>query len=221
MELLDGRLKCPFSMIVAGSSQCGKTTFCLELLKQRDDLLDTKIDKIIWISGRANARDNVIENLSTSHVMFLDALPENFDNLFDVYRGQNLVIVFDDLMEQTARSEQVLNLFIKDCHHRNISLILCMQDIFFGSGGFRKTFLRNANYLALFSSPMDMGVVDAIARKVMPRRLTLFFRIFESATSSEDYGHLFISGHPKTHPRIKFRSRLLQPVQFVYEIKHR
>ena len=40
------------------------------------------------------------------------------------------VLVLDDLMEEGAQDKRVLDLFTKDSHHRNITVLYLTQDLF-------------------------------------------------------------------------------------------
>lgn len=219
VEVIDATFKYPFSMIVSGSSQSGKTEFVINLIRKRSLLLDTQIDYVIWVYGHKTKRISDIQKEFGKFIILYDHLPDSFENIYKQTKGKNIMIVLDDLMEETGNSKAVLNLFIKECHHRNLAVILIMQDMFFNSN-YRVTFVRNSNYLVLMRSPMDMGVADSIARKLMPRNQKLFFEIFEKATT-EQFSHLCISGHPKTNPRVKYRSHIFDIPQIVYEIKHK
>ena len=217
IQVVDARLRLPFSMIVAGSSQSGKTEFCKNLLFRKENFFDANVTQVIWICAQKTKQHAEIERKLQDEIVFLYELPHSFEDLYATYRGKKLLFVIDDLMDEVCKNEQILQIFVRECHHRNVSLIVIMQDIFYGSGHIRKTFLRNCHYLALFRSPMDMTVVDIIARRVMPRRQKLFYKIFEHATK-QPYGHLFISGHPKTTPEIKFRSGIFDLPQTVYTV---
>ena len=47
-EIVDLRLKCPFSMIVCGPSNCGKATWVTELLRKQKDLLNKNSNHMYW-----------------------------------------------------------------------------------------------------------------------------------------------------------------------------
>jgi hypothetical protein len=42
------RFENPFTMLLAGPTMCGKSTFILEILKNRDELLRTKYSQIVY-----------------------------------------------------------------------------------------------------------------------------------------------------------------------------
>ena len=82
-------------------------------------------------------------------VQFHEGLPtpEELDQWFGPRQGGLLVV--DDLMEEGANDEHVLDLFSKHSHHRNISVMFLCQD-FFPPGKFAKMISRNAHYMVAF-----------------------------------------------------------------------
>jgi len=105
------KLKHPFTLIVAGRSCCGKSTFVIRLLECREQLCDTAFENIVLCHS---------ENNDPQHfkgVSFVKGVPdyENPENI-------PTLVVMDDLMD-SAYSTKVSQLFTKGSHHRNISLV--------------------------------------------------------------------------------------------------
>ena len=62
------------------------------------------------------------------------------------------VLILDDLMEEGGQDKRVLDLFTKDSHDRNITVLYLTQDLFF-PGKFSDTIKRNAHYIVAFKNP--------------------------------------------------------------------
>ena len=43
---------------------------------------------------------------------------------------QNIILVTDDLMEEAVKDQNIMNIFTVGSHHRNISVLFLMQNIF-------------------------------------------------------------------------------------------
>ena len=69
--------------------------------------------------------------------------PSHLTKWFGLTRGG--VLVLDDLMEEGGQDKRVLDLFTKDSHNRNITVLYLTQDLF-PPGKFSKTINRNAHY---------------------------------------------------------------------------
>ena len=80
---------------------------------------------------------------------FHEGLPtiESFDT-------HNQLIILDDLMNETKDNSEILDIFTKKSHHRNISIILLTQNIF-AKGSCVRTMSLNSHYLILFNNPRD------------------------------------------------------------------
>ena len=74
------------------------------------------------------------------------------DSYFDVNK-RNLV-VFDDQMIYARKDKRIVNLFTCGSHHRNLSLIYIVQELFQRGKGSRSISL-NSHYLVLFKNPRD------------------------------------------------------------------
>jgi len=107
-----------FTLIVAGPSSCGKSTFVIRLLECSEQLCDAVFTNIVWCHREKNAPHHL------KNVTFVKGVPD-FENPENV----PTLIVQDDLMD-SAHSTKVSQLFTKVSHHRNISLVLITQNLF-------------------------------------------------------------------------------------------
>ena len=88
------------------------------------------------------------------HIEFVKGIPTALeqDSYFDVNK-RNLV-VFDDQMIYARKDKRIVNLFTCGSHHRNLSLIYIVQELFQRGKGSRSISL-NSHYLVLFKNPRD------------------------------------------------------------------
>jgi len=63
-------------------------------------------------------------------------------------------MVIDDHMEDAGGDERIVNLFTKGSHHRNLSVIYILQNVFHQGKGSRSISL-NSHYLVHFKNPRD------------------------------------------------------------------
>jgi len=105
------KLQHPFTLIVAGPSSCGKSTFVIRLLECREQLCDV-CTNIVWCHSENNAPHHL------KNVTFVKGVPD-----FETPENVPTLIVLDDLMD-SAYSTKVSQLFTKGSHNRNISLVL-------------------------------------------------------------------------------------------------
>lgn len=213
-EIFDARIKHPFRMIVAGPSMSGKTVFVTELIKNAFQLIDSQINNIVWFYG---IRTKILENILTyetykTKISLIEGFPDSIEKY--IQSNANNLFIFDDLMLESVSNKDLTEIFTRKSHHLNISIILIMQDIFY-KGTERKTFLRNSQYLVLFSNPLDLSSIYCIATKIMPKRVNIFMEIFFEATKSA-HGYLFIDGAQKTPNRARLKTNIFSPYQTVF-----
>ena len=63
-------------------------------------------------------------------------------------------MVIDDHMEDAGGDERIVNLFTRGSHHRNLSVIYILQNVFHQGKGSRSISL-NSHYLVLLKNPWD------------------------------------------------------------------
>jgi len=83
-------LKLPLTLIVAGPSSCGKSTFVLRLLECREQLCDIEFENIVWCHSENNPP------LHLKSVSFGKEVPE-----FETPKNITTLIVSDDWMDVT------------------------------------------------------------------------------------------------------------------------
>lgn len=163
----------PFTMIIAGPSSCGKTTFVSNLIRQSKKLLHPNISKILWCSPESTS---LPKNLNFLNIDFYKSIPETIEN----EDNENLLLVLDDLMIDVY-NKQVCELFTKGSHHRNLSIILLIQNIFH-QGKFCRDISLNAKYIVLFKNPRDMSQILPLARQIFPQNVREFVKVYNEVT---------------------------------------
>ena len=207
-QVFDARLKCPFSLIVAGPSGSGKSTFIANLLLHQARLIDKHFDYILWFYGEVPPEPSLVQSLG--NVRAIQGLPDSFDNY--IQESQNGLALFEDLMSECSKNEQITDFFARKSHHRNISVIFVTQN-FYHQGKERKNFARNAKYLCIFDSPLDKSIPYSLAQKLMPRNQKTFLEIYNHAIDRVHYGYLFIDGDPTSPKNAKFRTDIFGDTQ--------
>jgi ABC-type lipoprotein export system ATPase subunit len=154
-------LQHPFTLIVAGPSSCGKSTFVIRLLECREQLCDIGFKNIVWCHSENNAPHHL------QNVSFVKVVPE-FENPENV----STLIVLHDLMD-SAYSTKVSELFTKGSHHRNNSLVLITQNLFQQVPSLRDISL-NSKFLVVFKNPRDKTQIVHLAQQVYPENISSF-----------------------------------------------
>ena len=119
-------IKNPFRLLVGGPSKSGKSHFTFELI-QNQHLFSSPFHCISFHYGQQQQQKFDAVKKLIPNIEFYPGLPENIKK-----HGDNCcLIILDDLINASADSESILELFIKKSHHLGKSIILLTQNVFF------------------------------------------------------------------------------------------
>lgn len=196
MNLYDARLQNKSTILVAGPSQCGKTTLVEKIVYNKDNLFTNEIKSVYWFC--AYTPTNKIDG-----VKYTIGLPNNFIKNVEPYS----LVIIDDFMKELSNSNELTLIMTKVVHHVPITLIFITQNLF-QKGNDMKTRRLNTNYLILFNNPHDKAQVDYIGRQMYPKDKLFLSSAFNDATMKSPYSYLFIDCHQSTPDEIRVRTNI-------------
>ena len=196
----------PFTCMVAGMTGSGKTFWVQSLLQQAQTVIDQPPERIIWCYSQWQpAYTQLLMMIPT--IEFVKGIPPSLDN--DSYLDVNIrnLIVIDDQMIEAGSDNRIVNLFTKGSHHRNLSVIYIVQNLFHQGKGNRSISL-NSHYLVLFKNPRDKLQILTLAKQMYPRQTGLFLKEYEEAVR-RPFGYLFVDLKPTTPDSCRLRTNVL------------
>jgi G:T-mismatch repair DNA endonuclease (very short patch repair protein) len=153
-------------------------------------------DRILWCYGEYQPLYETIRGVEfRAGLPILDTLDPEQRNL----------IIIDDLMDET--DQRMASLFTKKSHHRNISVMYIVQNLFH-KGKYHRTISLNAHYMVLFKNSRDVSHIYSIAQQMFPRNTTYMLQAFAAATSEKPHGYLLIDMKQQTVDRLRLRSHI-------------
>lgn len=207
MESIDAtclQFQHPFTMLVAGPTMCGKSAWVTKLIQQRERMIEPTPEKIIW---SYKSWQGIYDSLMTEHgVQFVNGTD------FDLDSQYRTLVIIDDQMADI--NEKMVDLFVRGCHHDNMSLIFITQNLFFPDKKFRTASL-NSHYLVLFRNPRDSSQIQCLARQMYPGKSHGMIQAFEDATSSA-YGTLLVDLKSATPNKLRLRSNIFHDIPTCY-----
>ena len=184
----------PFTLMLAGPTQSGKTTIIQKIISQAwGGLVRAPPAAIIYCYSQWQdiydeikiGRAQGPSYFNVSSIIFNEGLPD----LENIDTNRNTLVILDDLMQEAGKSEKILNIFTTDSHHKNISVIFVTQNIFSQQKNAR-TISLNCQYIILTNNPRDRLQVQILGKQMFPGDSSFFNKAYQDAVSSKEYGYL-------------------------------
>ena len=99
--------------------------------------------------------------------------------------------MFDDQMIDACKDKRIVNLFTRGSHHRNLSVIYMVQNLFHQGKGSRSINLKS-HYLVLVKNPRDKLQILTLAKQLYPGQTDFFLNQHEQAVK-RPFGYLPVS----------------------------
>ncbi len=197
----------PFTMLVIGPTQSGKTVFVLKVISEASRLIEPAPERILYCY--TEYQPDSFDTFAAQGVSFFKGIPSL--SMFDG-KARTLVIL-DDLMEQL--DENISMLFTRISHHRDLSVIFLSQNMF-PKNPHARTISLNAHYMVLFKSPRDVNQFAVLARQMYGSNYKFAVEAFQDATN-ESHNYLLIDMKPQTEDRFRLRTKIFPDEQtYVY-----
>jgi len=191
----DTALKHPFTCIVAGPTKAGKTELVKKLVKHADTLISPSPQSIYWCYSENQPGYAELDTL----VRFHEGMPPVAELKADT--SQPKLVVLDDLMSDLKDSKSLTELFVRGCHHWNISCIHIVQNLFYGG----RTSRVNAGYIFLLKNPSDRLQASNLAHQLYPKRQSYFMEALEDATQ-QPHSYLLVDLNQSTPEILRLRT---------------
>ena len=189
----------PFTCLVSGPTQCGKTHFTIKLLQNLRTSMSPVPKKVFWCQGQEQKFPGM-----PSFVAIIEGLP-SIDQLVD--GNEPALIIIDDLMQEAAAARGIVDLFTKGSHHKNLSVIMLIQNLFH-QGKFMRTLSLNTHYMVLFKNPRDAGQIRHLGNQLFPGHMTYLVDAYKQATS-KPHGYLMLDFTQDTSDQMRVLSDIL------------
>ena len=195
MIKMDPRWQHPFTCIVAGPTQSGKTEFVKRFIENLEDMVTPLPTRIVWSYGEWQpAYQTLLDNVD-----FVQGLPD-----LPVYSKEPLLVVIDDQMHGVDR--RITSLFTKGSHHRNLSIVYIVQNLF-DQHKEHRTISLNSHYLVIFKNPRDGSQIVHLAKQMYPGKTHYLRQAFALATG-QPHGYLLIDLKQATPEGMRLRSHI-------------
>lgn len=186
------------------------------LLKQADGAFTKQIKAIYYCYGVDQPL--FIEMKKTiPHITFFEGLPTRVElETWHMNEPKEKLLVIDDMMSESAKSKDVVDIYCKYAHHLKFFCILICQNAFCPGREFR-TISLNTHYFFLFKNNRDELQIQNLGRQIFPGQVKYFLSAYKKATT-EPYRPLVVDLSPHSDPTYKLRTDILpDQLMIVYQ----
>ena len=185
--------KHPCTIMVSGPTGSGKTKFVERILIERK--FSVVHNKIYWIYSEWQPVYDTLQR-AIPQIVFKKGLGDEnefYNSLSNLNRD---LVILDDQMSAVGNSKTLSRLFTEGSHHRNLSIIYIVQNLF-DHGRSHRTVSLNSQYIVLFKNPRDKSQIDILARQMYPHKMKFLREAFQDATK-QPFSYLVIDMHPNS-----------------------
>lgn len=208
-EMYDVTLKAPFTAILSGSSNGGKTVLTRNILYYKS-LLFSVIPKktFLFFKKQQGIYNEMLEMGLVDEIIEVEdemISEKEFEKIVSPYKNLGgAFCIFDDLMEQIDSTNS--KIFTKIAHHENCSILFLTQSLFVDNKHYR-VMSRNATYIIVMKNPRDVAQIKNLSSQMGVDK-DLLVDAYKEATKKA-YSYLFLDFHPTTPDHIRLRSNIL------------
>lgn len=185
--------------------------FTSSLLQNLTSLMDIQPNRIIFsYSEDQPIYDELKAKLK--NISFIQGLD------FEILLGEPTILVIDDQMYDSSKTNKIQELFVRGVHHKSVSIIFITQNLY-PQGKFSRDIRLNTNYFVIFKSPAFKSQVACLGRALFPDTYNFLPDAYHDATKSP-YSYLFLNLHPKCNDRLRVRTGILpSETEIIYSPK--
>lgn len=207
----------PFALQIVGPSGAGKSYFVSKFLQNIKEICNVEFDRILfYYSEWQDLYENEFK-VAGKKIEFYQGLPNPAHYSND--KDKKKLMGLDDLYKEA--DTEVLNLFTKGSHHKNISIMFLSQNIFY-KGSISRDISLNTNYIVIFKNPRDSAQFRYLARQVYPADPKFLLESYTDATA-RPHGYLLLDLKQATPDEYRFRTNIFptETPHFVYLPKYK
>ena len=199
--MMDLRFIHPFSLLLGGSSQSGKTVWLFKLISERHAQIKNCPKNIFFFYAMWQE-----EYERFKFIKYIKGIPTlklfNKLTLARKDKGGSLVIIDDGMLHLT---KEIASLFTINSHHTKASLILVTHNIFLSNIHYRSIAL-NTHYIVLMRSARTMAQIRTLLSQIILGKkeglMTLLAQVYNQL-----FSYITLDCHPRAN-NVKIRSNI-------------
>ena len=210
----------PSTILIAGPTGSGKTRFISAVLETR--LIHPFPSRIVYVYSEWQPAYQQLQS-HFPDIEFIQGWSDEIYNLFPEYvsshKSTRNLLILDDIMTSAHNSKILKDLFTKGSHHRDLTVIYLVQNLF-DQGSAMRTVSLNAQYIVLFRNNRDKSQVRYLAQQVAPNNMRFIMDVYEDATRNA-FGYVIFDFRPSTRDELRIKTGILPGEKFFGYVEQR
>ena len=199
-------LRLPQSIIIAGATKSGKSTFVKKILLSMNHMFDQDVEEVIFVYTVWQPIYEELEAKLKDKIKFRQDIPSKSEVEALTADLKQRVMVLDDKQSQLS-SSAVSDFVTIFCSHRNLSTFILLQNFYYGCKHLR-TISLNVQTIVLFKNYRSAQQVKTLAAQMLPGNSGYMVDAYNKATASNPHGYLLIDLDPRTDKVYQFRTKI-------------
>ena len=204
------KLKSPSVCTLFGSTGSGKTVLCRSIMEHGSQIYDKELISILYCyTEHQDSFDDMKQSIK--NVRFHQGLPtsQTFADFVKEGPPGHRLVILDDLMSTVLNSADIIQLVCVTSHHKNISVIIILQNLY-AAGKFSKTVSLQSQYLIACQSARDTSHLQKLSYQIYGASNShIIPDAMKQVTSRYPYPYLLVDLSHAADPTMRLRSRIL------------
>lgn len=200
----------PITVVVAGASKVGKSTWVARVIDQADFLFVHYPKRIVWAYGKNCYQPELVDKLKKrwkSSISFHEGFPgEKIESGTLFKKEDNGILVLDDLIMAVSNDQTFAKLFLQYSHHQNFSVIFLTQSLYNSESKMNPLILKNCDILVLFRNPRDTLSVSILGQRIFGKGKSNKLTESYEMACSRPFSYLICDFRPMTAPEHLLRT---------------
>ena len=199
-------LSTPMRLFCCGPSGCGKTTFLKNFIKHYYEITDKKLRNIVYCYASYQKIYDEIKQ-SNENVIFVEGFPCYIEDSYLSDPDEHDLLIIDDLIDKVADQPLFRDIFLRNSHHKNYSVIVVTQNPFYKSKFLRTCSLQCTGFV-IFKCSRDQSMISNLARQILPNNQSFLMDVYQQITE-EPFKYMFVDFSPHCIKELRIRGNII------------
>lgn len=202
VEKEDILIKTPFRWYCCGPSGSGKTSFLRDLLNHHREIFQTDFNNIVYCYG---INQPLYKDIATDlpNIIWIEGFPAYIESTYLDDPSKHDLLILDDLVDVVSESPKFRDIYFRNSHHKNYSVITVTQNPFYTSKFLRAAGLQCSGYV-IFNCFRDRNQICTLSRQISQKNSGVIIDAYDQCAEFPfEYLYVDFTPHCKNNLRVR------------------